>query len=291
MSPSDLTLGERLFVALQRVLPQHALSALMYRLTRWTWRPFKNTLINGFVAHFRVDMGQAVERDPTAYPSFNAFFTRALRPDARPLAPAPALLCPADGAMSRCGTIQRGSLIQAKGHSFTVRDLLGGDAATAARFEGGAFATIYLSPRDYHRVHMPLGGTLTAMRHIPGRLFSVNAVTARAVPGLFARNERVVCLFETDAGPLALILVGAIFVGSMETVWAGQVTPAPRGAAPKNTPETQVRLERGAEMGRFNMGSTVILLLPPGVLTWDPALKPGSTLRMGQALGDLAGTK
>ena len=291
MSPSDLTLGERLFVALQRVLPQHALSALMYRLTRWTWRPFKNTLINAFVAHFRVDMGQAVERDPTAYPSFNAFFTRALRPEARPLAPPPALLCPADGAMSRCGTIRRGSLIQAKGHSFTARDLLGGDAVTAARFEGGAFATIYLSPRDYHRVHMPLGGTLTSMVQIPGRLFSVNAATARAVPGLFARNERVVCLFETDVGPLALILVGAIFVGSMETVWAGQVTPPPRGAAPKATPETPVRLERGAEMGRFNMGSTVILLLPPGILTWDPALKPGSPLRMGQALGDLAGTK
>jgi phosphatidylserine decarboxylase len=290
MSPSDLKLGDRLFVALQHLLPQHALSALMYRLARCTWRPFKNTLINWFVAQFRVDMGRAVEPDPTAYPSFNAFFTRALRPEARPLAAEPALLCPADGVMSRCGNIRRGTLIQAKGHDFTAASLLG-DAATAALFADGTYATIYLSPRDYHRVHMPLAGTLTSMRHIPGRLFSVNAITARTVPGLFARNERVVCLFDTQAGPMALVLVGAIFVGSMETVLAGQVTPS-RGAQPwRPDPGTQIHLDRGAEMGRFNMGSTVILLLPAGAQTWDPALQPGSPLRMGQALGTLSGRR
>ncbi len=287
MTEPNLTLAERAFVALQQVLPQHLLSAGMYRLTRCTWRPFKDAFITAFVRRFRVDMDQAADPNPRAYPSFNAFFTRALKPGARPLAAEPdALLCPSDGAVSQIGTIRDGALIQAKGHSYTVLDLLGGDGEAAAEFAGGSFATIYLSPRDYHRVHMPLAGRLQTMTHIPGHLFSVNAVTARAVPGLFARNERVLCRFDTAVGPLALILVGAIFVGSMETVWAGQVTPEPKGGR-RPDPTGPVRLEAGEEMGRFNMGSTVILLLPPGAVDWLPGLEPGDKLRMGQALGRL----
>ncbi len=287
MTDQPLRLTERLFVAVQHLLPQHLLSALMYRVARWRWRPFKDTLIGWFVRHFRVDMGLAAEPDPRAYQSFNAFFTRALRPGARPLAADPtALLCPADGALSQMGEVRDGVLFQAKGHSYRALDLLGGDVQAAAAFAGGAFATIYLSPRDYHRVHMPLEGALTAMTHIPGRLFSVNSVTARAVPRLFARNERVVCLFDTKVGPMALILVGAIFVGSMETVWAGQVTPPlPDVRRPVSG---EVCLGRGEEMGRFNMGSTVILLLPAGAVDLDPGLKPGDPLCMGQALGRLS---
>jgi phosphatidylserine decarboxylase len=285
MSDQPLRPAERLFVAVQHLLPQHLLSALMYRVARWRWRPFKDALIGWFVRHFRVDMSLAAETDPKAYPSFNAFFTRALRPGARPLTADPAaLLCPADGALSQMGEIRDGVLFQAKGHSYTALDLLGGDERAASAFAGGVFATIYLSPRDYHRVHMPLEGVLIAMTHVPGRLFSVNAVTARAVPGLFARNERVVCVFETKVGPVALVLVGAIFVGSMETVWAGQVTPARRG---DHAAAGAVRLGRGEEMGRFNMGSTVILLLPPGVVTLDSGLRPGDPLCVGQALGRL----
>jgi phosphatidylserine decarboxylase len=278
--------AERLFVAFQYLLPQHGLSALMYRVARWRWPPFKDALIGWFVRRYRVDMSLAAESDPRVYPSFNAFFTRSLKPGARPIAADPtALLCPADGILSQMGELRDGALLQAKGHSYTALDLLGGDARAAASFAGGAYVTIYLSPRDYHRVHMPLSGNLAAMTHVRGRLFSVNAVTARAVPGLFARNERVVCHFDTQIGPMAVILVGAIFVGSMETVWAGQVTPSPRDGA-RTTPGA-VRLGRGEEMGRFNMGSTVILLLPPGAVKLDPGIAAGDSLCVGQALGRL----
>jgi len=288
MTDPSLRPGERLFVALQHLLPQHLLSAMMYRITRCRWRPFKDALIGAFIRHFRVDMSLAAQSNPEAYESFNAFFTRALRPDARPLAQdLTALLCPADGALSQIGLIRDGSLLQAKGRTYTLLDLLGGDTAAAAAFTDGAFATIYLSPRDYHRVHMPLAGSLAAMTHVPGRLFSVNAVTARGVPRLFARNERVICRFDTRVGPVAVILVGAIFVGSMETVWAGQVTPPPR-AGDRTGPTTPVQLERGDEMGRFNMGSTVILLLPKGAIEWEPSLEAGDPLRMGQELGRLS---
>ena len=286
MTEQPLGIAARVFVTTQYLLPQHLLSALMYRLARWRWRPFKDALIRWFVRHYRVDMSLAAEPDPRCYPSFNAFFTRALRPEGRPLAADPAaLLCPADGALSQLGAIQEGRLLQAKGHSYRVLDLLGGDARMADAFAGGSFVTVYLSPRDYHRVHMPLEGVLSAMIHIPGHLFSVNSVTAQAVPSLFARNERVVCLFDTQVGPVAVILVGAIFVGSMETVWAGQVTPPRAGySGPASGP---VHLARGAEMGRFNMGSTVILLLPPRAVELDRRLSPGDTLRMGQGLGRL----
>ena len=287
MSNLQLRWYHRLYVGVQYALPQHLLSAQMYRLTRLRWRPIKDLIIRLFVRHFRVDMGEALEPDATAFATFNHFFTRELRPGARPLAPEPdALLCPADGALSQLGRIEDGRIFQAKGRDYSLLELLGGDLDRAARLAGGQFATIYLSPRDYHRVHMPRAGILREMVHVPGRLFSVNPVTTSLVPRLFARNERVVCLFEGDAGPMALTLVGAFFVGSMETVWAGQVTPT-RGASPSRRydGEPAIRLDRGEEMGRFNMGSTVILICPPDAVEWDQTLKPGDSLRMGQRLG------
>lgn len=280
--------ADRLFVGMQYLLPQHLLAALMYRFARLRWRPLSAALIRAFAHHFRVDMREALESDLGAYASFNAFFTRALKPDARPLPASPtAIACPADGALSQHGDIDADRLFQAKGLDYGLEELVG-DPDWARRFQGGTFATIYLSPRDYHRVHMPLAGRLWEMIHVPGRLFSVNGATVRLVPRLFARNERVVCLFEGDAGPFALILVGAIFVGGMETVWAGEVTPA-RGQSPRrhHGDDEPVDLARGAEMGRFNMGSTVILLFPPGAVTWDTTLAPGVPLRMGQTLGEL----
>jgi phosphatidylserine decarboxylase len=199
-----------------------------------------------------------------------------------------AITCPVDGAVSQIGSIREGRLFQAKGHEFSALELLSGDAAAAARFEGGAFATLYLSPRDYHRIHMPVSGTLTRMLHVPGRLFSVNPPTTRAVPRLFARNERVACLFESDAGPLALVLVGAMNVASIETVWAGEVTPPQRSAVRSwDYPPDAVRLAKGAEMGRFNMGSTVILLFAADRIRWEPGYAPGSPVRMGRKLATL----
>jgi len=277
----------RLYVGIQYLLPHHLLSALMLRVTRIRRRPVKDLLINTVVRRYRVDMTEALEPDPMAYASFNAFFTRPLRRDARPIArQEDAVVCPADGTLSRLGTIDGGRVFQAKGHDCSLPELLGRRQEWAQRFDGGVFATIYLSPRDYHRVHMPVDATLREMIHVPGRLFSVNPVTAALVPRLFGRNERVPCLFETGCGPMALILVGAIFVGGMETVWAGQVTPTGiRRPGPAHGGETIIRLDKGAEMGRFNMGSTVILLFGPGRVAWDPALKPGARLRMGQQIG------
>ncbi len=280
---------DRVFVGFQYLLPQHLLSGLMYRLTRVEWLPIKSLLIGGFSRIYGIRLDEAVVGDSAAYPSFNAFFTRALRPEARPLDPAPdAVLSPVDATISQIGSITDGMLIQAKGHRFSVADLLGGREEENARFDGGAFATLYLSPRDYHRVHMPLAGTLTEMIHIPGRLFSVNPATTALVPGLFARNERVVSLFTTDRGPMAVVLVGAIFVGSIETVWHGEVTPAESRDAPRRwdyPPGSRPPLKRGEEMGRFNMGSTVILLFPPGAVQWDAGLTPGQHVRVGQRIG------
>ncbi|MBK1701731.1 archaetidylserine decarboxylase [Thiococcus pfennigii] len=284
---------ERLFVLGQRVLPHHRLTALMYRLARSEWPPLRRALIGGFARRFRIDIDEAQVPDPAAYPSFNAFFTRALRPEARPLGPAGTLLCPADGRLSQHGAITDGRLYQAKGHAFSLGDLLGGDEALAGEFADGSFATVYLSPRDYHRVHMPLAGTLRAMCHVPGRLFSVNDASTRLIPRLFARNERVVSVFDTAVGPLAMILVGAFFVGSIETVWSGQVTPTPRrtlGRWDYRAAQPPVQLARGAEMGRFNMGSTVILVLPAGAVRWAEGLAAGAPLRMGEPLGHLATT-
>jgi len=240
--------------------------------------------IRWFARRYGVDMAEALQPDITAYASFNDFFTRALRPGARPLAPAP-LTCPVDGAVSQLGRITQGALLQAKGHSYTASALLGGDGALATQFEGGTFATLYLSPRDYHRIHMPCQGRLTRMVHVPGSLFSVNPVTARHVPGLFARNERVVCLFETALGPMALVLVGATIVGSMCTVWHGQVNPPRPGAIRRwDYPPEQAALDQGQEMGRFKLGSTVIVLLPQGAADWRADWTPGRAVRMGEAM-------
>jgi phosphatidylserine decarboxylase len=261
----------------------------MFRATRVRWRPLKALLIRAFLRLYRVDMTEARESDPGVYGTFNQFFTRPLRAGARPLAVREdAVACPADGVLSQIGTIAGDRIFQAKGRDYSLLELLGGNRAWAERLAGGLFATIYLSPRDYHRVHMPLAGTLRQMQHVPGRLFAVNPVTAAQVPRLFTRNERVLCLFDGEPGPFALILVGAIFVGSMETVWAGQVTPTPR-IRPDRTYEVDeaIHLEKGAEMGRFNMGSTVILLIGPDQSTWSPGLRTGDKVRMGERIGQI----
>ncbi len=285
----------RLFVATQHILPQHALSGLMYRLARVRWRPLKDLLIRTLLRLYRIDMSEAAQPDPLAYVHFNAFFTRALRPDARPQDQDPkAVVSPVDGAISQIGSIEAGRLIQAKGRDFTVEELFGGNIERARAYAGGSFATLYLAPSDYHRIHMPLGGSLTWMRHVPGHLFSVNHATAALVPRLFARNERVICGFDTQAGEMGMVLVGAIFVGGIETVWAGEVTPTRArrsvSAARQTQTDTQteqrpVRLERGEEMGRFNLGSTVILLFEPGRVRWEERLRPGQTVRLGERLG------
>jgi phosphatidylserine decarboxylase len=283
------SIGARLFVALQYVLPQHFVGEVVHRLARSRLRWLKNALIDGFIARFRPDMSEAEQPDPRSYESFNAFFTRALRAAARPADPDPgAVVSPVDGAVSQLGSLDGSWLLQAKGHAFTLESLLAADSPEwADALRGGAFATLYLAPRNYHRIHMPLAGTLRAAWYVPGQLFSVNATTTASVPALFARNERVVCVF--GAGPLtfALVLVGALCVGSICTVWHGDVTPrSPRRAAPLplDTQRASLALARGAEMGRFNMGSTVILLLPPGVSRWCAALAAGSAIRVGEML-------
>jgi phosphatidylserine decarboxylase len=283
----------RAYVGLQHLLPQHLLSGLMYRLARVQWAPVRIPLIWAFIRLTGIRMAEAAEPDPRRYPHLNALFTRTLRPELRPPDPDPtAVLSPVDGTLSQLGTIAQGRLIQAKGRDYGLKELLGGDGETERAYSGGSFVTLYLSPKDYHRIHMPLAGELRAMTHLPGRLFSVNAITAALVPGLFARNERVLCQFETPAGAMAMVLVGAIFVGGIETVWAGEVTPAKAaGGRAQTHADRQARavsLARGAEMGRFNLGSTVILLFPPGAVTWDLHLTPGSPVRMGQRIGTLA---
>lgn len=273
----------------QYLLPGHLLSRLMQGFTRLRWRPLREAFTRWFVDRFQINMSEALEPDPAAYEHFNAFFTRALKPDARPLVDGPYdIACPVDGAVSQAGNIEEGRLLQAKGHDFGLVQLLGGAEQRAAPFQGGTFATLYLSPRDYHRIHMPIDGTLREMVHIPGRLFSVNATTVRMVPGLFARNERVAAIFDTAAGPMALVLVGAIFVGSIETVWSGVVTP-PAGRVVRqwryDEGDRPIRLARGEEMGRFNMGSTVIVLFGPQAIDLTAAIKAEATVRMGQRLG------
>jgi len=278
---------DKLFILFQHLVPQHLLSRLtgvLAELRHPLW--LKNWVIDRFIRAFGVDMNEAAEPDFTRYACFNEFFTRPLREGARPLATAD-VLCPADGAISQLGEISNGLLLQAKGRYFSTEELLGGDAARAAQFNGGQFVTIYLSPKDYHRVHMPVAGRLTATCYIPGQLFSVNGVTADNVDRLFARNERLVCYFETAFGPMAVIMVGAMVVAGIETVWAGQVAPPPRQPVTvdyDNLPES-VALAQGAEMGRFLLGSTVILLFPEGVMAFDESFQSGSGTRMGQKLG------
>ena len=274
----------RLFVWLQYLLPQHALSRLVLAATRVRTAWFKNLLIRGFLKLYAVDMTEAAQPDPYAYGSFNEFFTRALKPGVRPIASdASSIASPVDGEVSEAGMIDRDLLLQAKGRRYRLSDLLAGQD-WARRFEGGSFATIYLAPFNYHRVHMPLRGELRETVFVPGRLFSVNALTARRVPGLFARNERVLTLFDTAYGEFALVMVGALNVGSMATVWAGDITPAAKQVIAKIS-GPKLLLERGAELGRFNMGSTVILLFEPNRLRWNPELCSGRALRLGQPIG------
>lgn len=267
----------------QYLLPQRLSTRIVHWATRVRTPWFKNALIQAFRAGFKVDMSEAEQPDPFAYPHFNAFFTRALRSDARPITTS-GLCCPVDGTVSQVGTIIGERLFQAKGRDYSLLELLGGDSERAAAFHNGEFATLYLSPRDYHRIHMPCRGRLVAMRHVPGKLFSVSPLTTRVIPNLFARNERVICHFATDHGPLAVVLVGAINVASIETVWAGAITP-PLGSRIRqwDYPEA-VELDHGAELGRFNMGSTVILLAPRGRLRWSTVIQPEATVRMGQPL-------
>lgn len=285
---SDATLGDKLFAAIQQKLPTRALSSGMHALTRIEAAWFKNAFIRIFMRLFKISLDEAVVQQPESFKSFNAFFTRALQPSARTVdAHDKAFVSPVDGTISQFGDIVDGQLIQAKGHSYSAETLLAGKADWAAEFAGGQFITIYLAPYNYHRIHMPIKGRLREWAYVPGRLFSVNHATARALPGVFARNERVVAIFDTELGPMAMVLVGALFVGSMETVWSGEISPPHvRDPEPGIYSQTQtVVLEKGMEMGRFNMGSTVILLTPQK-LGWNQ-LAPKQTLRMGERIATL----
>ena len=276
-------------VALQHLLPKQALTSLAGMLAGVRGGPATTAAIRTFVQRYGVNMVEAAEPDIAAYPTFNDFFTRALKPGARPLAQAD-LICPVDGAISQFGAIDGDRIFQAKGHHYTTQALVGGDGALAAHFHGGLFATLYLSPRDYHRIHMPCAGRLLRMIHVPGDLFSVNPATAQGVPGLFARNERVVCVFDGEAGPWVLVLVGATIVGSMATVWHGVVNPPRPGQVREWAYHNQdLRLAQGQEMGRFLLGSTVVMLFPAASagsarLAFNPAWAPGLPIRLGQVM-------
>lgn len=272
------------FIRLQHLTPQHALSRLVGRFADSTVPGVKNTLIKRFIAAYDVDMSEAAE-PASAYPTFNAFFTRALKPGARPLGDAARyVLSPADGAISQLGPVEDGRIVQAKGRDYSVAELLGGDGANAARFDGGRFVTIYLSPRDYHRVHMPADGTLRSTRYVPGDLFSVNAVTADGVDRLFARNERLAAVFDTPLGAMASVMVGAMIVAGIETVWSGRLQPHGK-AVEQRTFADGPAFAAGDEMGRFYLGSTVVLLFEADKVEWLSELTPGSTLRIGQPIG------
>ena len=279
-------MSDRLKVLPQYLLPKKALTAYAgWRASR-EWGVRTTRLIGGFVEKYGVDMSEAANPDIASYKSFNEFFTRALKPGVRPLAAAD-LVCPVDGAISQFGAIEKDQIFQAKGHAYSTTALVGGDAALAARFENGHFATLYLSPKDYHRIHMPCDGRLLRMIHVPGELFSVNPLTARGVPGLFARNERVVCVFDSARGPFVLTLVGATIVGSMATVWHGVVNPPRVGKLREwRYDDEQIALKQGAEMGRFLLGSTVVMLFPKAALQFNPAWVPAKPIRLGEAMAN-----
>jgi phosphatidylserine decarboxylase len=278
--------SDQLAVLPQYLIPKQALTTLAGKLASAQAGGLTTSVIRWFVGRYDVNMAEAADPDIASYQSFNEFFTRPLKVGARPLADAD-FLCPVDGAISQFGAIERDQIFQAKGHSYSTRALVGGDGELAARFENGSFATLYLSPRDYHRIHMPCDGRLTRMIHVPGELFSVNPTTARAVPGLFARNERVVCVFESDFGPFILTLVGATIVGSMATVWHGVVNPPRPGSVREWRYEVDkaVELKKGDEMGRFLLGSTVVMLFPANTLKFNPDWAPARAIRMGEAMG------
>jgi phosphatidylserine decarboxylase len=283
-------LPHRLAVLPQYLLPKHRLTRFAGKVASARRGARTTALIRWFVRKYGVDMSEAAQPDIAAYHSFNEFFTRALKEGARPQAQAD-LVCPVDGAISQFGPIDDHQIFQAKGHSYSTQALVGGDAALAAHFQHGSFATLYLSPRDYHRIHMPCDGRLTRMIYVPGDLFSVNPTTARGVPGLFARNERVVCVFETAFGPMVLTLVGATIVGSMATVWHGVVNPPRLGelrewryGEGEATPA--VTLKQGEEMGRFLLGSTVVMLFPERPLAFNPAWEPARAIRLGESMAN-----
>jgi len=277
---------ERILAGFQYILPQHFLSRIVYALMRCEITWVKNVLIKLISRIAGINYAEALSPDPADYVSFNAWFTRALKPDARSFDQNPlAFLSPCDGKISETGSLNESRILQAKGKHYTVQDLLAGDPV-CSQLTDGYFSTIYLSPKDYHRIHMPLSGRLQRMIHVPGRLFSVAPYTARQVPRLFARNERVICVFDTDVGPLVMVLVGAMLVSSTETVWAGEITPNKnKDVSIINYLEETVSLAKGDEMGRFNMGSTVILLMPSGALKNLADLGTGDSIKVGQKLG------
>lgn len=279
-----------LFIIFQYIVPQHLLSRAAGWVAECEWPWIKNKFIQWFIGRYQVDMNEAAEPDPFNYKNFNAFFTRELVKDARPITDSDnGIACPADGAISQLGDIENGRIFQAKGQSYTLEELIGGDKEMAKPFHGGKFATVYLSPKDYHRVHMPLTGKLKSMIYVPGDLFSVNTITAENVPRLFSRNERAVCIFETEAGPMAVILVGAMIVAGIETVWAGQVAPIKREIRTQNylAEQKPITLNKGEEMGRFKLGSTAIVLFGPDVISWRNDLEAGTSTMMGELFGNL----
>lgn len=280
-----------LFILFQHLIPQHLLSRLVGYLAACEIPWIKNPFIRWFAKKYQINMQEALQEEPTAYPSFNAFFTRALKPEARTINPATdALVSPADGAISQLGAIEHGRIFQAKGRGYGLTTLVGGDEKLASHFKNGRFATIYLSPRDYHRVHMPITGTLRETIYVPGDLYSVNQTTAENVDQLFARNERLVAIFDTEVGPMAMILVGAMIVAGIETVWAGQVAPVLKQPARQVFSADAlptITLEKGAEMGRFKLGSTVILLFGADAVNWMDTLKAESAVRLGDTIAVL----
>ena len=280
-------MSDRLKVLLQYILPKRRLTGFAGRVARVRGGSRTTRLIRWFVNRYDVDMGEAENPDITSYDSFNDFFTRALKPGARPLAQAD-FVCPVDGAISQFGAIDDDRIFQAKGHHFTTRELVGGDAALAADYRNGSFANLYLSPRDYHRVHMPCDGTLKRMIYVPGALFSVNPTTARGVPNLFARNERVVCEFlSPQYGPFTMVLVGATIVGSMATTWHGVVNPERTGDISRwNYEDGEIDLKQGEEMGRYLLGSTIIMLFARGSIVFNPDWTPERSVRLGEPMGE-----
>lgn len=281
---------KKLFILAQFIVPQHLLSRLAGQLADTKISPIKNFLINRFINHYQVNMAEAAKENAESYVNFNHFFTRELKPDIRLFDPQPDCICsPADGAMSALGEIDSDKILQAKNKNFSLTALLGGNTDLSKKFRSGTFATIYLSPKDYHRVHMPISGQLQQTTYVPGDLFSVNNTTANNVDNLFARNERLICIFETELGPMAMILVGAMIVAGIETTWSGPVAAHKRQiyneVFSQQSGNTAIKLAKGDEMGRFKLGSTVILLFGPGQARWDPQLSSGSTLKLGQKIG------
>jgi len=278
--------SDRLKVLPQYLMPKQAMTSFAGRVAGAKGGTMTTRLIRWFVGKYNVNMDEAVNPDIKSYASFNEFFTRPLRPDARPLANAD-FICPVDGAISQFGAVEDHQIFQAKGHTFSTAELVGGDATLAAHFQHGSFANLYLSPKDYHRLHMPCDGRLTRMIYVPGKLFSVNPTTARGVPGLFARNERVVCVFESpEHGPFVLVLVGATIVGSMATVWHGVVNPKRTGAVAEwKYDDQQIVLKKGDEMGRFLLGSTIVMLFQPNTIRFNPDWQPEGSVRLGEVMG------